>query len=102
MYLRHLIHKRNHIAEELHETANAHVLGGTHAEHREHAAGGETATDAQTQFVFGQCLCLEELFHQAFVVFGSSLHQCAVHFHGLFHLFGWDVFDDGLTTFGLP
>ena len=52
----HLVNEWNHIAQELHQTVHAHVLGGADAEHREHAAGCQTLADAFTHLVNRQMI----------------------------------------------
>ena len=54
VHRRHFIHERNHIAQEFHQTANAHILTCADTEYREHSTGGQTFTDALTHFVFRQ------------------------------------------------
>ena len=98
----HLAHERHYIAQELHQTANTHILACTYAEHWEYRARHESLADTLAQFVLCQSLFLEEFLHQAFVVLGSSLHKSLVQLHSLVHFLGWDILDDWCSTLGLP
>ena len=100
--LRHFVDERNDVAEELHETANAHILYCVNAEDGEHATAGETFANAFAHLVFGEVFAFEELLHEGFVVFGSSFDECLVHFHCLVHLVGRNVFNLWLATIGAP
>ena len=102
VHLRHLANEWHYIAQELHQTANAHVLTCTNAEHGEYRACHESLADTLTQFVLCQSLFLEEFLHQAFVVLGGSLHKSLVQLHSLVHFLGWDILDDWCSTLGLP
>ena len=100
--LRHLVYEGNHIAQELHQAANAHALACANTEYGEHATCSQTLTDTLTHLVLCQALVLEELLHQGLVMLGSSLYQRLVHLHGLVHLLCGNVLDCGLATFGTP
>ena len=99
---RHFRDERNNVAQEFHQTANAHVLTTTNAEHREHTSGNQTFTDTFPHFIFCQRVLFKEFLHQTFIVFGSSFYQCFVHFHSLIHFFCRNIFNRRSTTFGFP
>ncbi len=84
----HLLDKGNHIAEELHHAAHAHILGGADTENRINRTVNEALADAFAHFVFGKVACVEEFLHQRLVVFGSGLDQRLVEFGGALHLLG--------------
>ena len=99
---RHFVYEGNHVAEELHETAHAHVLGSTHAEYGEDAAGHHALADTFAHFVFGELFRFEELFHETFVVFGCGFNECAVHGFSLFLLSLGNILHHGFAAFGTP
>ena len=82
----HLIHEGNHVAEELHQTTNTHVLTCTYTEYGEYATAYHTLADTFAHLILGERLGLEELLHQSLIVLGSSLHECLVPLLGLLHL----------------
>ena len=102
VHLRHLAYEGNYIAQEFHQSANAHVLACAYAEYREDRAGYQTLADTFTQLVLGEGFLFEELLHQRLVVLGSSLDQSLVQLQSLVHLLGRNVLDDGRATLGLP
>ena len=81
----HLINEGNDVAKELHETTDAHVLGGADAEDGIDASGHHALTDALAHFVFCELFCLEELLHESLIVFCGCFNQffvkslCALH-----------------------
>ena len=102
MHRRHLVHERNDVAQELHQTAHTHILACAYAEHGEHAAWSQSFANTLAHLVFRQGVLLEELLHQGFVVFGSSFHQCFMQLGGFLHLLCGNIFDSGCTAFGSP
>ena len=102
VHLRHLIYVRYYVAQELHQTAYAHVLTCADAEEWEYAASHQTLADALTELILCQGLCLEELLHQSLVILCSSLYESLVQLHRLVHLLSRDVLDDWRTALGLP
>ena len=89
----HLVDEGNDVAQELHETAYAHVFHCVNAENGEHAAADESFANAFTHLVFGETFAFEELFHERFVVLSSSLYECFVHLHCLIHLVCGNILD---------
>ena len=102
VYLWHLIYVRHYVAQELHQTANAHVLACTNAEYWVNAASNKSLADALTQFVLSKSFCLKELLHQSLVILGSSLYESLVKLHSLIHLLSWDFLDGRSTTVRTP
>ena len=100
--LRHLVHERNHIAQELHQTTNTHVLACTYAEHRIDRTGDQALADTLAHLVLSKILLLEEFLHQAIVVGSSSLNQGSMQFLSLVHFLSRNILDDGSTTLGFP
>ncbi len=89
----HFIDKRDNIAQELHQSVNAHILAGAHAEHRENVARHQALADALAQLIFGQRVALEILLHQCLVILGSRINQIAVHGLGAVFFGRWDFLD---------
>ena len=80
---RHIAHKRNHIAKELHKTANTHVLACANAEHRQNILANQTLADTHTHLILTQRAVLKILVHQPLIMLSGSLHKCVVHLSGL-------------------
>ncbi len=99
---RHLTDERNHVAQELHQTAHTHVLSCTNAEHRIDAACDETFADTLAHFIFCQIFRLEEFLHQRVVTGCCCLHQGGFHLFGLVELLCRNILDDRSAAFGLP
>ena len=99
---RHILHKGNNIAEELHHAADAHVLEGAHAEHREYGTVNEPLADTQTHLVLRQMLLLKELLHQRLVVFSRRLHELTMKLLGALALLFRNILDDGHTAIRAP
>ena len=51
---RHLVRAGNHVAQEFHRAANAHVATRADAEYREHAPCHQTGADTGTHVVLAQ------------------------------------------------
>ncbi len=99
---RHFADEGYHIAQELHQSAYAHILSCAYAKYREDAPGDQALADTLTQFVFRERLFLKEFLHERLVILCCGFYKCLVQFHGLVHLFGRYVLNDRHTTFGLP
>ena len=102
LHLRHIAHEGNHVAEEFHQAAHAHVLACANAENGENRARDESLADAFAHLVFREVFRLEELLHQSVVASGCGFHEGCLHFLGLVELVGGNVLDDGRTAFWLP
>ena len=100
--LRHIVNERNHIAQELHQAANAHRLTCANTEYREDATSYQSLADTLTHLILCQALALEELLHQSLVVLGSCLDKSLVQFHRLVHLLLRNFLDDRSTALWLP
>lgn len=99
---RHLVHERNNIAQEFHQTANTHVTRCTNTEYGEDATRHHTLADTFTHFIFGEVLGLKEFLHQALIVFGSSLDECTMQFVSFVKFLCGDILDDRFATLGSP
>ena len=99
---RHFRDKRNNVAQEFHQAANAHILTSTDTKYREHTSGYQSLTDTFAHFILRKRFLFKEFFHQSFIIFSSSLDQCFVHFHSLIHFFCRNIFNRRSASFGLP
>ena len=102
MHRRHFVYKRNHITQEFHQTAHAHVLTCTNTEYRKHTTACQPLTDTLAHFIFSQRILFKEFLHQTLIMFGGSFHQRLMHFGGFLHFFSGNIFNGGCTTFGSP
>ena len=99
---RHIGYERTYIAQELHHTANAHILDSADDEYGIDAAVDETFADTFAHFVFAQGAFLEILVHEGFVILGCCLKQHSMEFFSLIHLVSGDVADGRFATIGTP
>ena len=102
MKLWHFAYERHNIAQELHQTANAHILACTNAEHWEDRTCNESLADAFAQLVLRESLLFEEFLHKSFVVLSCSLYERLMKLHCLIHLLCRDINDSRHTTFWSP
>ena len=102
VHLRHLVNMRNNIAQELHQTANTHILACTNAEYREDAASNQSLADTLAKLVLCKCLSLKELLHQSLVILSSSLNESLVKLHSLIHLLSRNILNGRSTTIWSP
>ena len=74
----HLADERNHVAEELHQTAYTHVTTSADTEYGEDRTCHQALADTLTHLVLTEVLALEELLHQRIVTGSGSLYQSSL------------------------